>query len=127
MEINGVAHVMLTVSNFEACLPFYEKLLAHVGLKPLIQSEDVFYCVGGRTAVGIMRCEDAHRMESFEQRRIGLHHVCLRARERGDVDEIYAFVKTIGAKICASAGDWSVGAGILLGAVRGSGRNTPGS
>ena len=29
MEINGVAHVMLTVSDFATCLPFYEQLLHH--------------------------------------------------------------------------------------------------
>ena len=111
MEINGVAHVMLTVSDFEACLPFYEKLLTYLGLKPVIRNADTFYCVGGRTAVGIMRCEDAHRGESFEQRRIGLHHMCLRARERGDVDEIYAFLKTIGAKIVhpPETGSWAPG------------------
>jgi catechol 2,3-dioxygenase-like lactoylglutathione lyase family enzyme len=111
MEINGVAHVMLTVSNFEACLPFYERLLTYLGMKPVIQGEDIFYCVGGRTAVGIMRCEDAHREERFEQRRIGLHHVCLGARERGDVDEVYAFLKTIGAKIVhpPEAGSWAPG------------------
>jgi catechol 2,3-dioxygenase-like lactoylglutathione lyase family enzyme len=111
MEINGVAHVMLTVSNFEACLPFYEKLLPYFGMKPVIRSADMFYCVGGRTAVGISRCEDAYRAESFAQRRIGLHHVCLRARERGDVDEVYAFLKTIGAKIVhpPETGSWAPG------------------
>ena len=40
MEINGVAHVMLTVSNFEACYPFYEKLLMYLGLKPVMRSEE---------------------------------------------------------------------------------------
>ena len=49
--------------------------------------------------MGIIRCDDSHRAEKFEQRRVGLHHVCLRAREHGDVDEIYGFLKTIGAKI----------------------------
>ena len=27
MQLNGIAHVYLTVSNFDACLPFYEELL----------------------------------------------------------------------------------------------------
>ena len=111
MEINGVAHVMLTVSNFETCLPFYEKLLPYFGMKPVIRSEDMLYCVGGRTAVGITRCQEAHRGEGFEQRRIGLHHLCLRAREHGDVDEVYSFLKTIGAKIVhpPEAGSWAPG------------------
>lgn len=99
MEINGMAHVMLTVSNFEACRPFYEKLLAFVGMRPVIDFDGMFYCVGGRTALGIMRGDEAHAGERFIQTRVGLHHICLRARERKDVDEAYAFVKSMGAKI----------------------------
>jgi catechol 2,3-dioxygenase-like lactoylglutathione lyase family enzyme len=111
MEINGVAHVMLTVSNFEACFPFYEKLLAYLGLKPVMRSEDLLYCVGGRTAVGIMRGDDSYRAEKFQQRRVGLHHVCLRARHRDDVDEIYGFLRKIGAKIVHAPedGPWAPG------------------
>jgi catechol 2,3-dioxygenase-like lactoylglutathione lyase family enzyme len=82
MEINGVAHVILTVSNFEACYPFYEKLLTYLGMKPVMEGEQMLYCVGGRTAVGIMRCDEAYRAERFEQRRVGLHHLCLRAAAR---------------------------------------------
>jgi catechol 2,3-dioxygenase-like lactoylglutathione lyase family enzyme len=99
MEINGIAHVMLTVSNFDACLPFYEKLLGYLGLKPVMKTDGFLYCVGGRTAFGIVQAEDAHRHERFVQFRIGLHHVCFRARERGDVDACYAFLREIGAKI----------------------------
>ena len=111
MEINGVAHVMLTVGNFEACLPFYEKLTAFLGLKPVIRSNDTLYCVGGRTALGIVRADDAHRSDKFVQRRVGLHHVCFRARERGDIDNLHAFLKTIGAKIVhpPEDGPWAPG------------------
>ncbi len=71
----------------------------------------MLYCVGGRTAVGIMRGDDSYRAEKFQQRRVGLHHVCLRARERTDVDEIYGFLKTIGAKIVhpPEDGPWAPG------------------
>src|SRR5260370_34371620 len=105
MEITGVAQVMLRVSNFEACYPFYEKLLTYLGMKPVMRSEDLLYCVGGRTAGGIMRGDDSYRAEKFQQRRVGLHHVCLRARQRGDVDEIYGYLKTIGAKIVPAPDD----------------------
>jgi catechol 2,3-dioxygenase-like lactoylglutathione lyase family enzyme len=55
MEINGIAHVMLTVSDFEACLSFYEQLLPFLGLRPVFQTDGYLYCVGGRTALGIVR------------------------------------------------------------------------
>jgi catechol 2,3-dioxygenase-like lactoylglutathione lyase family enzyme len=71
MEINGMAHVILTVSDFEASLPFYRKLLPLLGMKPVIDSKDMFYCVGGRTALGIMPSEEKYRGEKFVQRRVG--------------------------------------------------------
>jgi catechol 2,3-dioxygenase-like lactoylglutathione lyase family enzyme len=99
VEINGIAHVMLTVSRFDACLPFYEKLLPSLGLKPVFKGEGFFYCVGGRTAVGIQPADDAWATERFVQRRVGLHHVCFRAREREDVDRVHELVRDLGATI----------------------------
>ncbi len=111
MEINGIAHVMLTVSNFEACRPFYEKMLTFLGLRPVINADGMLYCVGGRTAVGIVRAEAPHRGERFVQFRVGLHHVCFRARERHDVDAFYAFLQELGAKIIhpPEDGPWAPG------------------
>ncbi len=111
MEVNGVAHVMLTVSNFDACLKFYERLLPFFGMRPVIKTDGWFYCVGGRTAVGIMRADPQYRQERFVQRRVGLHHFCLRARERADIDTVYAFLKEIGAKIIhpPEDGPWAPG------------------
>jgi catechol 2,3-dioxygenase-like lactoylglutathione lyase family enzyme len=100
MEVNGVAHVMLTVGNYDACLPFYEKLLPFLGLKFVVRkTHSEFYCIGGRTGLGIHKADEKFRGERFMQSRTGLHHVCLRARERNDVDEVYRFLLDIRAKI----------------------------
>ena len=111
MEINGIAHVMLTVSDFDACRPFYEKLLAFLGLRPVIDADGMLYCVGGRSAVGIVRADDRWRDERFTQLRVGLHHVCFRAREREDVDRLGEFLVSIGAKIVhpPEDGPWAPG------------------
>ncbi len=116
MEINGIAHTMLTVSNFAACLPFYKGLLQFFGLKPVIESEAMLYCVGGRTAVGIVHAEEQYRSERFAQFRVGLHHVCFRARERADVDEVFAYLKSVGATIVhpPEDGPWAPGYYSLL-------------
>lgn len=111
VEINGIAHLFLTVGNVEAALPFYEKLLGYLGMKPVMKSESFLYCVGGRTAVGIQQADAEHRGELFNQRRVGLHHVCFRARERGDVDRVYEFAKDLGARIVhpPEEGAWAPG------------------
>jgi len=111
MEVNGIAHIMLTVSDCDACLPFYERLLVFLGLRPVIKADGMLYCVGGRTAVGIVKAEDRHRDDRFVQLRVGLHHVCFRARERGNVDAVHALLVEMGAKIVHAPedGPWAPG------------------
>jgi catechol 2,3-dioxygenase-like lactoylglutathione lyase family enzyme len=111
IEINGIAHLMLTVSDFERCRPFYARLLEFMGLVPLIDADGAFYCIGGRTAVGIMACADEHRGERFVQQRVGLHHACFRARAREDVDALHGLLQDMGANIVhpPEEGPWAPG------------------
>jgi catechol 2,3-dioxygenase-like lactoylglutathione lyase family enzyme len=99
MEINGMAHVILTASNFGRSREFYRKLLPFLGMTAVIDTDTYYYCVGGRTALGISAPADEHANAAFDQRRVGLHHLCFRARERADVDELHGFVSQLGAKI----------------------------
>ena len=120
MEVNGIAHIFLTASNFERSREFYRKLLPFLGLKPVIDTETTYYCVGGRTAVGDQRAVARTRRRRFEQNRVGLHHLCFRARERADVDELHDFLTLDRHQDHPRAARGSMGAGILLAAVRGS-------
>jgi catechol 2,3-dioxygenase-like lactoylglutathione lyase family enzyme len=111
MEINGIAHTILTVGNFAACKAFYEKLLPFLGLRPVMDAETFYYCVGGRTAVGIQPAAAASQGDRFVQVRPGLHHLCFRARERADVDTLYRFLLELGATIVhpPEEGAWAPG------------------
>ena len=111
MEINGIAHIQLTVSDFEASLAFYERLLPFLGLTPIMKFDGFYYCVGARTGVAISLSDDEYRNERFVQRRVGLHHVCFRARERADVDEVHRFLLEMGATIVhpPEEGSWAPG------------------
>jgi catechol 2,3-dioxygenase-like lactoylglutathione lyase family enzyme len=111
MEINGVAHVFLTVAEIEKAVPFYEGLLAFFGMTPVIKTDQMLYFVGGRTAVGIMPADDDHRAERFVQRRAGLHHISFRARAREDVDAVHDFLVGRGATIVhpPEEGPWAPG------------------
>ena len=111
MQINGIAHIYLTVQNFKRCLPFYKKLLAFWEMTCLIETDDLYYCIGGRTGIGIRAASDEHKYTPFDQYRAGLHHVCIRARAREDVDALYEFVKELGATIVhpPQDDDWAPG------------------
>ena len=99
MEVNGVAHTFITASDFEASVTFYRRLLPFLGMQIVADSLDTFYGVGGRTGFGIRRPTAEFAGAKYEQYRIGLHHHCWRARERGDVDALHDFLVSIGAKI----------------------------
>jgi catechol 2,3-dioxygenase-like lactoylglutathione lyase family enzyme len=83
IEINGMAHVILTVSDFPAARAFYGKLLSLVGMTTVCDTDKFFYCVGGRTAIGIEPCALEHRHERFVQTRAGLHRLPSRPISRG--------------------------------------------
>jgi catechol 2,3-dioxygenase-like lactoylglutathione lyase family enzyme len=99
MEINGIAHIQLTVGDWAASRAFYGKLLPFLGLTAVMDFEGFYYCVGARTGVAISVGEDQYAGERFVQRRVGLHHVCFRARERADVDQVHEFVKECGGTV----------------------------
>ncbi|HXJ33619.1 MAG TPA: VOC family protein [Candidatus Eisenbacteria bacterium] len=111
MEINGIAHVMLTVSDFAVSKTFYIELLPYLGLRPVFDADGFLYCVGGRTAFGIQPADEKYRKERFVQSRVGLHHVCFRVRERSDVDALHAKLVELGAKIVhpPEEGQWAPG------------------
>ena len=99
MEINGIAHVQLTVNDLERSQPFYEAVLGFMGMRAVVKSPNFLYMIGGRTAVAITRSSEENRQHGFDQRRIGLHHLCFRARLREDVDELYRFLLERGVAI----------------------------
>jgi catechol 2,3-dioxygenase-like lactoylglutathione lyase family enzyme len=111
IEINGMAHVILTVSQFDSARAFYRKLLPEFGMKPVFDGDKLFYCVGARTAIGIEPCDPVLVGERFVQRRVGLHHLCLRARSREDVDRCAAFLREMNATIVRGPmeGSWAPG------------------
>ncbi len=111
IDINGMAHVILTVSRFEVARAFYRELLPHFGMKPVFDGNELFYCLGGRTAIGIQPCDPMFTSERFQQQRVGLHHLCLRARSRADVDRCSAVLNEMNATIIRGPeeGSWAPG------------------
>jgi catechol 2,3-dioxygenase-like lactoylglutathione lyase family enzyme len=109
--INGMAHVILTVSQFDNARAFYSALLPEFGMTRVHDGPDFCYHVGSRTAIGIRRCDPEFAGERFQQYRVGLHHICLRARTAEDVDKTAERVARLGAKIVRGPvhGDWAPG------------------
>lgn len=92
VTVNGIAHIQLSVSDPESCLPFWEKLCHFLDMKTLLRSADAVYCIGSRTGILVKAAPPENRAYRFNQNNAGLHHFCFRARSRDDVDEVARFV-----------------------------------
>ena len=99
MQLNGIAHIQLTVSDLPRSRTFWKPLLELFEMKILLDTEAFFYCIGSRTGVALSPIDPKHKGDRFDQRRVGLHHLCFRARERADIDAIHALAVELGATI----------------------------
>ncbi len=111
MEINGIAHIQVTVNDLDQAKPFYEKVCGFMGMQTAIKSDYLLYMIGGRTAIAISQSTVNNRDCTFDQFRVGLHHVCFRARSRADVDELFEFLQREGITIVhpPEEGPWAHG------------------
>ncbi|MGH8766518.1 MAG: VOC family protein [Burkholderiales bacterium] len=110
-SISGIAHVQFSVTSMERSVTFYEKLLHSLEMITLRNTPDYFYCIGGRTGVGISPIDPQFKDQPFDQRRAGLHHLCFRAKSREDVEAIHRTALELKAKIirAPTESDWAPG------------------
>lgn len=99
IKVNGMAHIVLTVSQWEKAREFYAELLPFLGLTKVYDGNNFLYHVGGRTAIGIQRCAKGMEEQRFAMNSVGLHHLCLRARSAADVDTVAAKLRKMRAHI----------------------------
>ena len=88
IEVNGIAHIQLTVNDPERCIPFWENLCHFLGMKTLIRAEEIVYCIGSRTGVLVRGAPPEKRERAFDQDTPGLHHLCFRARQQEDQESL---------------------------------------
>ena len=89
IQVNGMAHVILTVSSFEQALSFYGQFLPFLGLKQVFQGENqgrrIKFTAAARGAVsfrpGAGACTHHSRLPSYVWR---AHWLCGTDRGRED-------------------------------------------
>ena len=111
IQINGTAHTIISVSQFEKCAAFYHELMPFLGLECVFNGDDYLYYVGGRTALGVGRCDEQFEADRFVQNSVGLHHLCFRARSKEDVDALHDHLQSMNATIvhAPEPGSWAPG------------------
>lgn len=111
IEPNGIAHIVLNVSNWKTSLAFYQKLAALLNLQEVWCGKESAYFIGGKTAIMIRLAGEGHRKDKFHPKGIGLNHVCFRARSREDVETFSREIGKLGVRIVQGPkeGPWAPG------------------
>jgi glyoxylase I family protein len=91
LEVLGIEHIDLTVSDVQRSLPFYEKVLGFLGFRK-VAHESYIALSNGHMGIGFRLVAPEEKGVSFNRYRIGLHHLALRAKSREDVDQLYQFL-----------------------------------
>ena len=92
MEVLGLDHLDLTVTDLERSIEFYNLVLGALGFSR-VAHESYTAWSNGRMNIGL-RQADADQIEyGFNRYRAGLHHLALRAKSRDGVDDFYQFLK----------------------------------
>lgn len=106
-----VDHIQITVRDMALAVPFYDLLLPLLGFSKdgrasvVIEKHDFFVVEYSHPllAFAITSPRKALETEAVHRRRPGaLHHLAFRAESRGEVDQLYQEIKSIGAFIVAS-------------------------
>lgn len=70
MEVNGIAHIQVSVDRFEECIAFYDQVMPYLGLEAVHRSDQFVYYVGGRTAYNVSRADPQYAGEGSGSRSI---------------------------------------------------------
>lgn len=106
-----IDHIQITVRDFSVAVPFYDRLMPLLGFNPekrvraKIPAHDfeVVEYSHPRLAFAITCPRESFKEDNVHRRRPGsLHHLAFRVQSRGEVDELHAKVKAIGAVIVSA-------------------------
>ena len=65
VEVNGIAHIQMTVNDIQKSLPFWEALCHFLEMKTLVKNPTTLYCIGSRTGILIREAPEEKKLAVF--------------------------------------------------------------
>jgi catechol 2,3-dioxygenase-like lactoylglutathione lyase family enzyme len=106
VQVVGVDHVIIRVTNHERSKAFYARLFAFLGFETIGGFTDMTGWRNGRTAFWITECEASAHPTRHRDDAPGLHHYALELASRSDVDAVAAFLAANDVDIVDPAGEY---------------------
>lgn len=106
VQVRGVDHVVIRVSDYERSRAFYARLFAFLGFEVIDHFTDMTGWRNGKTAFWIAAANSSKPKRRHHEDDIGLHHYALELGSRADVDQLEAFLKANEVDIVDPAGEY---------------------
>lgn len=106
VQVLGVDHVVIRVSDYERSKNFYDRLFAFLEFEVIDRFSEMTGWRNGTTAFWIAAADSLISNRRHHEGDIGIHHYALELRSRSDVDELEAFLKANDVDIVDPAGEY---------------------
>jgi glyoxylase I family protein len=95
IEVFGVEHIDVTVNDLARSAIFYDKVMAALGFRRLVEDDDDGHDIrwgNAHITFAIRHAPPAERDAPFNRYRVGLHHLAFKAKSRTAIDEFHRFL-----------------------------------
>jgi catechol 2,3-dioxygenase-like lactoylglutathione lyase family enzyme len=106
VEVVGIDHLVIRVSDYAKSKAFYGRLFAFLGFEISDEYDDAIGWTNGKTRFWIGPADAEGRKRKYRAGDVGFHHYAFQLRSRKDVDALQAFLKESGATIVDPAGEY---------------------
>ncbi len=97
IDVLGIEHIDLTVSDVERSEAFYDKVMAALGFRRIEDTDPRW--ANAHMTLAIRPAAADERELTFNRYRPGLHHLAFKAISRADVDEFHRFALAEGIEV----------------------------
>jgi glyoxylase I family protein len=97
IDVLGIEHIDLTVSDLPRSEAFYDKVMSALGFRRIEDADPRW--ANALMTIAIRPAADDQRQTAFNRYRAGLHHLAFKAISRADVDEFHHFVLAEGIEL----------------------------
>ncbi len=96
MEVLGLEHIDLTVSDVARSTAFYGLVLESLGFRRFEHPADHVSWSNGMMTLTLRPCARDRERRAFDRYQAGLHHLALKLKDRNDVDALHELLVAAG-------------------------------